>query len=876
MTGALLARRGVLLWGKPMKTNHSDGAERFALPQNEFLWGVGIEGSALPHIKVDQFEWTQHNTQWRDDLSLVSNQLGLKYLRYAIPWHYIEPEPGRFDWSIADERIAFAQELGIELLMDVMHFGTPLWLGQGVGDPAFPESLERLTEEMVRRYRHVVKMWCPVNEPLVTALFSGDLGFWPPHSRHWKGYFPVLSRVALATSRAIGAIRRSLPEGIIFLSDAADHFKTRDEALAEEVQRRNLRRFLLLDLIGGRVNAKHPLHEWVVTHGMSELDLQWFASHPQQVDAIGLDYYAHSDWQLEAGPNGIRQRRSETPVGLAGVARDYYKRFGLPMIVTETSIDGQAINREIWLDKIVADCRQVRKEGIPLMGLFWWPLVDHLDWDGALTHRVGKFHRVGLYKLVRQQDGHLARVKTPVATAFRELAMGGDEAVGELTSKPEAEKEHAAAGQPARLSSVGGSETSTLVAGAIQTVPATQKEIDHCGIVVFSHLRWGFVWQRPQQFLSRFARKHPVLFIEEPMFDLPESTQPDLQMHSVMPNVTVASLHAPAGWQFLPDLADRLALFATRAIAMAGEKGRLDDPLLWYYNPLDSIWSLGRIPCRGVVYDCMDELSQFNGANAQLTEAERRLMEHADIVFTGGQELYRKKTKLHSNVHFFGCGVEADHFGLAMDKDTAIPPDIDFMSRPILGWFGVIDERVDYNLVGEAARLRPDWSFAMIGPVVKVDPNLLPHAPNLYWMGGRDYSVLPNYCKAFDVCMMCFAINDATEFINPTKALEYLATGRPVVSTPVRDVVEQYSNLVELVKTAPDLVAAVERLLQKPNPERIRMGIERASGSTWDSAVGRMQALIAKATNGQRRSSRIMEPCRDLIKNFHCAPTQGS
>ena len=145
-------------------------------------------------------------------------------------------------------------------------------------------------------------------------------------------------------------------------------------------------------------------------------------------------------------------------------------------------------------------------------------------------------------------------------------------------------------------------------------------------------------------------------------------------------------------------------------------------------------------------------------------------------------------------------GVE--HFGKARDPQTNIPADIDFMARPILGWFGVVDERVDYAMVGEMARTRPDWCFAMVGPVVKVDPNLLPHLPNLFWMGGRDYSVLPNYCAAFDVCMMPFAMNASTQYINPTKGLEYMATGRPVISTPVKDVVRQYSDIVSIVKTA--------------------------------------------------------------------------
>ena len=246
-------------------------------------------------------------------------------------------------------------------------------------------------------------------------------------------------------------------------------------------------------------------------------------------------------------------------------------------------------------------------------------------------------------------------------------------------------------------------------------------------------------------------------------------------------------------------------------------------------------------------------------------------------MFTGGYELWLKKKQQHDNVHFFGCGVEVEHFGKARLPDTTIPPDIDFMNRPILGWFGVVDERVDYQMVGEMARMRPDWSFAMVGPVVKVDPNLLPHFPNLYWLGGRDYQVLPNYCKAFDINMMCFAINAATQYINPTKALEYLATGKPVIGTPVKDVVRQYTDLVSIVKTAEEFVAEADRLLHNPQPERIARGIEKARNSSWENTVKQMQDLIASAIGkAERRSKRQIKPLEEAELVYQFQHTQGS
>ena len=214
-------------------TGIGSGVDR--LPFKQFVWGAGVECSFIPHLNVDQFEWTQHDRFWRDDLKRAKEELGLTHLRYALPWHKLEPERGSFDWRLADERIDAMVNLGIEPLMDVMHFGTPLWLKQAVGDPEFPEALEHFAHAMVSRYRDSIKTWCPFNEPLVSALFSGDFGFWPPHARKWRGYMPVLSRVVQAVSRGIRAIRRVQPEATILLCDAAESSKTRVSSLPKEV-----------------------------------------------------------------------------------------------------------------------------------------------------------------------------------------------------------------------------------------------------------------------------------------------------------------------------------------------------------------------------------------------------------------------------------------------------------------------------------------------------------------------------------------------------------------------------------------------------------------------------------------------------------------
>jgi hypothetical protein len=189
-----------------------------------------------------------------------------------------------------------------------------------------------------------------------------------------------------------------------------------------------------MDLLIGRVDRHHPLFNWVTGYGLSELDLDWFRSNPQRPDVLGIDYYPNSEWQLDKDGDGIRQRRSESPVGLYGIGRAYYNRYGLPMMLTETSADGHPINREIWLEQTIDDCRRLRDEGIPMNGYFWWPMIDQLDWDGALTHRVGKIHEVGIFNLKRQADGTLARVATPLVKQYAKFVAAGDERIGTIES----------------------------------------------------------------------------------------------------------------------------------------------------------------------------------------------------------------------------------------------------------------------------------------------------------------------------------------------------------------------------------------------------------------------------------------------------------
>jgi len=364
-------------------------------------------------------------------------------------------------------------------------------------------------------------------------------------------------------------------------------------------------------------------------------------------------------------------------------------------------------------------------------------------------------------------------------------------------------------------------------------------------ILVHSHLRWDWVWQRPQQFLSRLSLRHPILFVEEPLaVDGVRTPRAELRNVDGLPNVTVLRTEFPTAL-----LNDRTALDAEQKrlvlATLAGPLGRVfERPVQWFYDPMATLAFAGQMNERATVYDCMDQLSQFRGAPPELIRRERELLTIADVVFAGGPKIHKAKRLLNSNCHSYGCGVDVRHFGRARLKETEIPEDIAHLSGPRLGFFGVVDERMDYALVARLAESHPDWNIIIIGPACKIDPAILPQRPNLHWLGARDYGQLPAYVKGLDVCLMPFAINEATEFINPTKALEYMATGRPIVSTPVEDVVLQFSEIVHLASTHDEFVSKCERAIATVDPERIEAGLRLAERNSWEAIVAELEAHI--------------------------------
>lgn len=367
-------------------------------------------------------------------------------------------------------------------------------------------------------------------------------------------------------------------------------------------------------------------------------------------------------------------------------------------------------------------------------------------------------------------------------------------------------------------------------------------------LLCFSHLRWNFVFQRPQHLLSRASRTFRVQFFEEPRFE-PQAT-PRLERMRAPEGVEVLVPILPEG------MGAAEAAQAQRSLLDAHLDAMDSAPRVgWYYTPMALTFSEHvRFPV--CVYDCMDELTGFKGAPQGLAALERRLFSRASLVFTGGVSLYEAKRHQHDNVHAFPSSIDAAHFLPAREPWRPEPEDMLAIPRPRIGFFGVIDERLDLDLVGRVARLRPDWQIVMIGPVVKIDPAALPQADNIHWLGAKAYAELPQYLAGLDVGWMPFALNEATRFISPTKTPEFLAAGLPVVSTPVIDVVRSWGavGLVEIAATATETVAAIaDNLGRARNAGFLAQTDRQLARTSWDETWRRMSDLIDGAAAGSRR-----------------------
>jgi glycosyltransferase involved in cell wall biosynthesis len=388
---------------------------------------------------------------------------------------------------------------------------------------------------------------------------------------------------------------------------------------------------------------------------------------------------------------------------------------------------------------------------------------------------------------------------------------------------------------------------------------------DSIPIIAFCHLGWDWVWQRPQQYLSRLAKRHRLLFVETYCSDVAKA-EVRLRTAEGHPNITICETHLPQSRWPDGEFIDAERRRVVKNALTSELRGQFEQPLLWFYDPMAVTAFARQMGERAIVYDCMDELSQFKGAPPALIQREKELLRVADVVFCGGQKMRKKRLPLNANTHFFGTGVDCEHFGKAMTRELKVAPEIaNFGSAPVLGYFGVIDERIDYELLEKLADARADWHVVMVGPTAKVDPATFPKRDNLHFIGGRPYAQLPALTKGFSVAMMPFALNAATEYINPTKALEYMAAGRPVVSTALDEVRMNFGKVARIAESHAEFIAFCAKEADSPSRARIVRGLKLASENTWEANIARMEShiydvLAARRAETAKKSKRALKP----------------
>jgi beta-glucosidase/6-phospho-beta-glucosidase/beta-galactosidase/glycosyltransferase involved in cell wall biosynthesis len=784
-------------------------------PRNDGLPGVGLsliagfETTFLPLYGVDCAISTGHLDRWSTDIEAVRDA-GVRHLRYAVRWNAIERSDGEFDWARTDSELNRLRELGMVPIVDLLHHTSyPSWLREGFAAPDFGPAFERFATAVAQRYPWLTA-YTLVNEPFATLFLAGHEALWPPYRLGIAGLRELLINVLPALSRVAAVWRELLPHASHVWIDTAEHHGGTD-AHAEYVSVANDRRHVVLDLmLGHDLRPGRPFLDALLDDDPMRTMVD--ALTPLRVDYLGLDYYPHSEWHYsDAG--GCAP--SPQPIGFAAVAARYWSRYGIPMMLTETNIRGLPSDRVSWLKYMVEQYEQALADGIPLHGFCWFPHVDSCDWDSLLARAAGRRDPVGVFSV----DENRERRHTVLTAAWEQVAAGA-RAADLPAYRWQAPNDVELAGFRDSVDWTWQDPDGHCVAPIAVDATNHHSQIESTSmstdLVVLSHLRWDWVWQRPQHLISRIAtrvadsRGARTWFVEEPQ--LAPVAAPGIRMDDAG-DVLRVWLEIPAeGPDRHIDFGSTEAQAYPDLLAEFFAEHGVRNPDVWLYSPMAFDLAQQLAP-RRLIYDVMDDLASFAKAPSGLVLRQRRALAEADVVFTGGRSLHRGVlTQRRHHVHLHPSGVETTHYARSKALREAHP-------RPVAGYVGVLDERLDLELIARAAELLPDWTIRLVGPIAKIDASDLPQADNIEYGGMVAYAELPAVMAGFDVALMPFALNEATRAISPTKTLEYLAAGLPVVSTRVPDVVADFSAEVRLVSGPVELAAACRLAVAEPVPD---------------------------------------------------------
>lgn len=403
-----------------------------------FLWATGIEDTFItaPWPKtgrtLDEYELTGHYDRWHADLGLMRD-LGVNAARYGIPWHRIQPRRDAWEWDFVDRALDRVLELGIEPIVDLVHYGLPPWIDGAYLHPDFPRFMADYAARVAERFRGRVFAYTPLNEPRITAWYCGRLGWWPPHRRGWRGFVAVMLGACRGIVESVHALRAVDPEILIAHVDATDIYHAPEPEFEREAQHRQEIVFLALDLVSGRIRPGHALWDWLLKHGANERDLAWFHERAIDLPLIGINLYPMFTWKTarRTPSGGIRWAMTYAGADIVEkLGAMYWERYRAPVFVSETASVGSLNRRRFWLADSVAAVRRLRERGVPLVGYTWWPMFALVTWAYRQgTHPPGFYlKQMGLWDL----DAKLERIATPLVEQFRALADGSATAVGHL------------------------------------------------------------------------------------------------------------------------------------------------------------------------------------------------------------------------------------------------------------------------------------------------------------------------------------------------------------------------------------------------------------------------------------------------------------
>jgi len=415
----------------------------FGPTPGDFVWAVGIENTFVPqtrpgHRRLDEYELMDHYRLWREDVDRVAG-LGVKALRYGIPWYRVNPAPGVFDWSWTDPVLEYlVQTKGLTPIVDLMHYGTPLWLENHFADPSYPRLVAEYASAFAERYRTLVRYYTPLNEPAVTAAFCGRDGRWPPYLKGDDGYVRVLLALARGMSQTAEALRAARPDAVLVHVEDVGIETAASADLVEVAAASQAKRLLPLDLACGLVGPGHPLHDWLLRHGATEFGLGELAARSPRWDVLGVNFYPWSDRRIGRRRDGAiwaGRRRRPDGITLATLLRLVYDRYRLPLMVTETSATGGHADRARWMDRTVAAVHQVRADGVPVLGYTWFPMFSMIEWKYRWSRKGLEHHllHLGLWDVI-PKGGRFDREPTPLVDRYRRHVADPAGSIGDLKS----------------------------------------------------------------------------------------------------------------------------------------------------------------------------------------------------------------------------------------------------------------------------------------------------------------------------------------------------------------------------------------------------------------------------------------------------------